>query len=185
MTSQFHRLYRFGASTPSASQPATDQPGLTATVDRTSHRLELHFKLDDSFGEFILAKPVAKPERCDNLWRSSCFEWFLAASGSSIYWEFNLSPSGAWNIYRFSDYRQGMARENSYSALPFQSKSQFEGLELWINCNLSPIIAANQSFELALCSVLQHQDHSLSYWATHHPGCQPDFHDRGGFTLEF
>ncbi len=38
---------------------------------------------------------------------------------STKYWEFNLSPAGDWNVYRFTDYRQGMEEETAISSLPF------------------------------------------------------------------
>jgi hypothetical protein len=34
-------------------------------------------------------------------------------------------------------------------------------------------------------AVLELEDGSLSYWALHHPKPQPDFHDRGGWTVEW
>ena len=46
--------------------------------------------------------------RADNLWLSTCFELFLAGESQPGYTEFNVSPSGAWNCYRFDDYRHGM-----------------------------------------------------------------------------
>ena len=46
--------------------------------------------------------------RTDGLWRHTCFEAFIAAAVRPEYWEYNLSPSGAWAAYHFTGYRAGM-----------------------------------------------------------------------------
>lgn len=53
-----------------------------------------------------------EPHR-DGLWRHTCFEAFVAAPAGcgSGYVEYNFAPSGAWAIYRFDGYRQGMRPE--------------------------------------------------------------------------
>ena len=45
------------------------------------------------------------PERADGLWKHTCFEAFISASGLSGYYELNFSPSGQWAIYSFDRYR--------------------------------------------------------------------------------
>ena len=44
------------------------------------------------------------PRRRDRLWEETCLELFLGEEGSERYWEFNLSPAGHWNVYRFEFY---------------------------------------------------------------------------------
>lgn len=44
-------------------------------------------------------------KRQDNLWEKNCLECFVALSEDSEYLEVNVSPNGAYNIYRFDDYR--------------------------------------------------------------------------------
>ena len=63
--------------------------------------------------------PADMPARRDRLWEETCFEFFLAVKNSPRYWEFNLSPAGHWNVYRFADYRQGMQEEPAFASLPF------------------------------------------------------------------
>ena len=40
------------------------------------------------------------------LWKYDVAEWFIAAPDSSLYWEFNLSPNGAWWACPFADVRK-------------------------------------------------------------------------------
>lgn len=54
-----------------------------------------------------LPSPVA-PARIDGLWRTTCFELFVANRDGARYREFNFSPSGAWAAYAFDGYRAGM-----------------------------------------------------------------------------
>ena len=56
----------------------------------------------------LLVPAPAPPVRTDGLWRHTCFEAFIAPAGSSEYWEYNFSPSGAWAAYHFTAYRTGM-----------------------------------------------------------------------------
>lgn len=47
----------------------------------------------------LLCPPRApRPQRCDDLWQHTCLEAFVAESGHEGYWEFNLAPSGHWNV---------------------------------------------------------------------------------------
>lgn len=46
-------------------------------------------------------------DRTDGLWRTTCFEMFIRASGAPGYREFNFAPSGQWAAYRFDGYREG------------------------------------------------------------------------------
>ena len=46
-------------------------------------------------------------DRADDLWRTTCFELFVAGEGTA-YREYNFSPSGQWAAYDFDDYRAGM-----------------------------------------------------------------------------
>ena len=43
----------------------------------------------------LVVPPPAPAVRTDELWRTTCFELFVAGDGSA-YREYNLSPSGAW-----------------------------------------------------------------------------------------
>src|SRR4030042_7193941 len=50
--------------------------------------------------------------------------------GSERYWEFNLSPAGHWNVYRFASYRKEMREEPAFASLPFRVRTEPEALRL-------------------------------------------------------
>ena len=127
------------------------------------------------------------PQRCDGLWKHTCFEAFIAAAGCSAYWEFNLSPAGDWNVYRFDGYRAGQRIETSYQQLPFDRTCMQALFTLNLQCPLPPdlrqSLQGGAELELGLTAVLEQRGGELSYWALQHPGSEPDFHDRRGWLL--
>jgi hypothetical protein len=97
-----------------ALQPfAIAQPELEiiGTLSRHSPLLNLSYTLLGAVDAVNIPAPAQLPTRHHELWQSTCFEFFLGLQGSPQYWEFNLSPAGHWNVYRFEDYRQGMIEE--------------------------------------------------------------------------
>jgi len=156
---------------------------LAGSVERDGDRLALHYRLEDPQGLVLLPPATAAPRRCDELWTSTCFECFLAEPGAVPYWEVNLSPSGNWNLYRLSGYRQGLAPEPAFSALPFVVERDGTGLDLTATLDLSALPLAGRLLELAVTAVLELRDGEILYWALAHPGEQADFHWRQGFGL--
>jgi hypothetical protein len=188
-------------------QPADSTNALELWADATrSHgHLTLHYRLSWSLASpAVLVPPRASaraedpaPQRRDGLWQHTCFEAFLAPLGGESYWEVNLSPSGDWNVYRFAAYRSAQQLEESYTQLPFtlmgprpappqtscQNPSVRVLLELDLCCPLPPELAQTPQLELGLTAVIEQADGALSYWALNHPGTEPDFHDRRGWSL--
>ena len=125
--------------------------------------------------------------RKNGLWEETCFEFFLGVKGSERYWEFNLSPSGHWNVYRFKSYRQGMQEEPAFTSLPFSVQLYSNSLLLSLGLGLDKIIPQEQVSEVlqvALSAVIKTRDGKTTYWALTHPGPQADFHRRDGFIIE-
>jgi hypothetical protein len=117
----------------------------------------------------------------DGLWRHTCFELFLKADGSS-YLEYNLSPQGAFAVYRFADYRVGrlaladagptsVALTRSAQALRFEAELPL------------PEEFAVLTLRAALAVVVEDEAGTLSYHALAHPAPAPDFHAAGAFRL--
>ena len=75
--------------------------------------LALDYELVVPADQLIWPAAAASPQRRDELWQSTCLELFIAQPNEPRYWEINLSPSGDWNIYRLSGYRQGLQAEPS------------------------------------------------------------------------
>ncbi|HEY9749454.1 MAG TPA: DOMON-like domain-containing protein, partial [Allocoleopsis sp.] len=118
----------------SAANAPTDLQ-LTGTIARQGHRLNLRYVLSGDLPKIAIAPPSDQPTRKHELWQETCFEFFLGLQGSDRYWEFNLSPAGDWNIYRFDAYRQGMQEETAFTELPFVVEAQPEQLSLSLELN--------------------------------------------------
>ena len=156
---------------------------LAGSVRRDGDRLSLHYRLEDPEGLVLLPPATATPRRRDELWTATCFEFFLAEPGAEPYWEVNLSPSGDWNLYRLSGYRQGLAPEPAIGALPFVVQRDGSGLEVMVTLDLGALPLEGRPLELAITAVLELRDGEILYWALRHPGEQADFHWREGFGL--
>ena len=153
-------------------------------------RLSLSFEVQGpGVGEILFPENRLKSAaRKDFLWQHTCFEAFLALSDSPSYWEFNLSPSGDWNIYRFHDYRQGQSEELRIRSVHVLKSAQLQSDRFVFEAevNLAPIRAElNCTTALVgLTCVIETIDHKKSYWAIQHCGSQPDFHLRESFLLK-
>jgi hypothetical protein len=156
---------------------------LAGQVQRQGRQLDLCYNLRGDLSFLKIPPKADLPERQDHLWQQTCLEFFLAPQGQAHYWEFNLSPAGHWNGYRFEHYRQGMAPEVAYRALPFRVEHQPEQLALTLSLDLSPMVTGPEILELGITAVLEAKTGELSYWALTHPGPVADFHRRESFCL--
>ena len=165
-----------------------DTPDLTITgeVTRQSSTFYIHYVLAGSLGTIALPALNANAARKDELWKATCFEFFLATKDKTQYWEFNMSPSGDWNVYVMDAYRQmGMREETRIKRLPFDVQKGPKSLSLELAINLDPIIESKMLIEVGIASVIRRLNGQETYWALVHPRPQADFHLREGFVLEF
>lgn len=157
---------------------------ITGNIVRHSNTLTLGYQLLGPIAALVLPAPAVHPGRQNELWEETCFEFFLGVKNSERYWEFNLSPAGHWNIYRFEAYRQGMQAEMAFTSLPIRIQNQSDSLSLALELDLDKIVQADQILEVAISTVIQHPGGKGSYWALTHPGPQADFHRRDSFMIE-
>ena len=146
--------------------------------------LALNYELLVPADELIWPAAATSPKRRDELWQSTCLELFIAQPNEPRYWEINLSPSGNWNVYRLSGYRQALQEEPSIQRISLSSHSAADRHQLEATIQLPPALSQVAPLEANLCAVLQHNNGSNSYWALCHPGSEADFHARAGFVLE-
>ena len=166
--------------------PAPDIPAvsMTGTISLEGELLSLHYSLSGSIENVMLPPISSNPSRQDELWTSTCFEFFLAIKDQPGYWEFNLSSSGDWNVYRMEAYRRiGFREEAAISQLPFEFQKSSEGYSLDISVDLTPLLAPAHVLQMGVTAILQTYDGGETYWALSHPALQPDFHAREGFIL--
>lgn len=157
---------------------------ITGNIARYGNQLNLCYTLSGDLEEIAIAPLSDTPQRKHELWEDTCFEFFLSIKYSQQYWEFNLSPAGHWNIYRFDGYRQGMQEETAFITLPFIVQHQSDTLMLALDMDLSGIISEEQRLEVAITTVIKHRDGKVSYWALTHQGKKADFHLRDSFMIE-
>jgi hypothetical protein len=157
---------------------------ITGKSTRRINTLSIHYDMRGTLTEVDIPIQADRPIRKDSLWESTCFEFFLGVKDSERYWEFNLSPSGHWNVYRFDAYRQGMQEEMAFTKLPFNIQKRSNFLLLSLDLDLSRIIPEDQVIEVAISTVIRFEDDRISHWALIHPGEQADFHHRDSFILE-
>lgn len=166
--------------------PASNIPDIVikGNISRQINLLTLHYSLTGNIGDILLPPPLVYPGRKDGLWKTTCFEFFLAIKGQSQYWEFNMSPSGDWNIYCMDAYRRsGFREETSIQQLQLEAQNEAGIFTLNVTVDLSPIIQQTQPVEIGITAVMQTKNGKETYWALVHPAPQPDFHLRESFIL--
>jgi hypothetical protein len=161
-------------------------PGLkiTGTITRQVNILILRYVLSGFLTDLIIPGRSDRPTRRFGLWEETCFELFIAERPSPRYWEFNLSPSGDWNVFRFEAYRQGLFEEWALSSLPFSVQSQSDSMMLVLEFDLGLIFQAERPLEIALSAVLRTRQGEESLWALVHSGPKADFHCRESFLIK-
>ncbi len=166
--------------------PETETPPdlkITGSAGRSSNRFSIGYELCGPMYELALPSPAETPARKIGLWEKTCLEFFLAAGNSSRYLEFNLSPSGDWNVFRFESYRKGMKEEPAFASLPFSVRRAPDSIGLSLELGLDKIISADEALEVAVSAVIELANGALTYWALAHPGPRPDFHRKEGFII--
>jgi hypothetical protein len=108
---------------------------------------------------------------------------FWAEEGRKNYWELNLAPTGAWNVYDFTDYRTGMRQEERIGKPFIEIKRTAESFAVRAKLEIGSLHAGNAPLRVGVSAVLAHWDSRLSYWALVHPAEKPDFHAPQGFLL--
>jgi hypothetical protein len=158
---------------------------IECSIERRANTLAVSFELAGDLAALDIPQPVPTPARQDRLWEDTCFEFFIAPQNLPQYWEFNLAPSGNWNVYRLDSYRQGLRVESSVTMLPFAIRRQPDLLSLDLEVELDEFIQSSEPVQAAISAIVkQHALHStVTYWALKHCGEQPDFHLRESFIV--
>jgi hypothetical protein len=157
---------------------------ITGRLARRADTLAIRFALRGGPAQLVIPAPAESPSRRHGLWEETCCELFLAVKHAERYWEFNLSPAGHWNVYRFDGYRQKMAEETAFTSLPLSVRRGSDSLLLDLELELGRIVPAESPLEVGPAAVIKARDGGLTYWALTHPGPQADFHRREAFLVE-
>lgn len=156
---------------------------ITGELARKNHTLTLRYVLKGDLEKIEIPRATDIPSRKDELWKTTCFEFFLGKSYSTHYWEFNMSPSGDWNVYRFEKYRKVMELEHKVDSLPFNILRDSNALFLGIEFNMDCLTSIDKNFDVSITAVIKQKDGNTSYWAAKHCGEEADFHLRESFLF--
>lgn len=156
---------------------------LMGYIDRCQNHLSLQYQLLGDLEKIAISGLSDSPKRQDELWQTTCFEFFIGIPNEPQYWEFNCSPSGDWNVYHFKDYRHKMQTESTFTELPFSVDRDDDRFALSVRVNLDRIDLGDRPLDLAITAVIQTIDETVTYWALTHNGSRPDFHRRDSFIL--
>ena len=158
---------------------------ISGGIVRAENNLFIRYEVNGDIDKILLSTKATSPSRTDDLWKATCFEFFAAIPNQPGYWEFNMSPSSDWNVYRMDAYRRfGFREETAFTQLPFLFKETENQLSLDISVNLDRMLQPEQSVQVGIATIIQTMDRRETYWALTHPGQQADFQLREGFILE-
>ena len=71
-----------------------------------ANQLFIRYEVCGELDQILFPALAESPSRKDELWKATCFEFFIAIMDQPRYWEFNISPSGDWNVYVMDAYRE-------------------------------------------------------------------------------
>lgn len=157
---------------------------VSAEVVRHSGTLRVRHLLAGDLSALSIPPPAQEPERRDGLWQATCLELFLAERDAGGYLEFNMSPAGHWNVWRFDAYRQGMRQEASFEALPFRVGREPGSLAVSIAIDLDRLFPPGRPLAAAAAAVVRSAAGDTTHWALAHPAPRPDFHARAAFLID-
>ena len=168
-------------------------PDLTidVTILRKGSVLSLFYRLEGDVSKVVVPPVVQQPGRRDHLWEQTCFEFFLSEqrvpTKESPYWEFNLSPTGDWNVFFLQPYRYRLKQESALTGLPITVQTSSTTLRLATSVDLSHLIDPLKPLRLGSSAVIiLREEEALreTFWSITHPDLQPDFHHPDSFAVE-
>jgi len=147
---------------------------VTSDIELNANTLRLRYSL--AITPDLVWPEFSTLERKDQLWRSTCLELFLASPDDPSYLEINLSPSGAWNSYSFTGYREGMKTAPDIKLDEFEvDRPGVISASFLIGRLSGPVL-------FGPATILADKNGRLRYFAIKH-GETPDFHNRKHHVL--
>jgi hypothetical protein len=156
---------------------------IVGSIGRRGDTLSVLCEVRGDLSQVRIPFAANAPRRRNRLWEATCLELFLGTEDSGEYREFNLSPAGHWNVYRFASYRMGMMEEPAIASLPFEIRRDPGALLFAAEIGVGGIVPAGTGLLATVAAVIGTTDGGRSHWAPVHPAPRPDFHRRDGFAL--
>ncbi|WP_288416467.1 DOMON-like domain-containing protein [uncultured Acinetobacter sp.] len=133
-------------------------------------------------------KRVSAHPRQDYLWNSTCFEVFIGIKHQDAYREVNLSPSQAWQVYEFEEYRypEQMPPVAAHDIELIKLERTHYGLNT--SLDLGKFMRQHQvkwtDLYVGLSAVLN-TSQGTQFYAMQHSTPQPDFHNKRDWLHQF
>lgn len=124
-----------------------------------------------------------KESRKNEIWKNTCFEFFVKKSGNKNYYEFNSDSSGNWNFYRFTEYRSPIEIEEKIKEIRMEAHQNKTAKTLHFEVDLNALFQPKDSLLFSFSSIIN-ESGKISYWAHRHSSEKPDFHHVNNFTIE-
>ena len=131
---------------------------------------------------------VNENPRQDFLWEQTCYEIFIGVHGEDFYREINLSPSQAWQVYQFEEYRypEDMPPQTANDIELNQLKRTHYGLS--VSLDLTEFMLKHKlqwaNLFLSLSAVLK-TSQGNQYYAMQHSSPNADFHNKRDWLHQF
>ena len=164
---------------------------LLARPQRNDTKVSIEFKLIGKIPLVDLGKPglVSHQNRENFLWQHTCFEGFIGLPTEEKYWEFNITPLGGWNFYRFTSYREDMIEDSRVKQIIILHTNDSGQYSVTCDIDFSDIREVKDHWEkgetvlLGLSAVIEMKNGQKTYCALKHCGERPDFHAKKSFSL--
>ncbi|NLT22677.1 MAG: DOMON-like domain-containing protein [Syntrophorhabdus sp.] len=150
--------------------------------------LSVHYEIIGGSLSIDIPGRTREPSRKKGLWENTCLELFVAVKDRDRYWEFNLSPSGDWNVFRFEHYRNErhvdtLREESLVVSLPFTTERRSGSFLLDMEFDLDTLVRKDDSLEIGIGAIITFNE-GRTCWALTHCGPRPDFHRRDSFIMK-
>lgn len=163
---------------------ATRDLSLHASLKNDGFFIDIGFALQDLKNLVEWNAPAIKAERRQELWKDTCFELFFSPSGSTNYWELNVSTQGHWNLFRFDSYRSPGYPNLSEETLVQQIDIETKKNKIHIRLPIKVLGLEKSPLDVSIAAILKLKNGETSYWALTHLKEKPDFHIRESFILK-
>lgn len=167
------------------THPQSDPGGVTAIEVSLARcpggTIDIIYHVSGDVAQVELPAPKV-PDRTNNLWKTTCFEFFIKHSKETFYLEYNFAPSGLWAAYQFDDYRAG-AGDAAASDPTIHTDRDERQFTLSASVVL-PDGWRERQLLVGISAVITAKSGEISYWALALPPGKPDFHHKDCFALQ-
>jgi hypothetical protein len=152
---------------------------LTGEMNISKGMIDIEFLISGKLRGLSWPDNGTEPQREHGLWEHTCFEFFIGSVASTSYHEVNLSPSGNWNCFSFTDVREGMKESETLTLRTFDSHKSDQNANLRATLDFKRL--RPDSLRIGISAVIE-MNTRLHYYALSH-GETPDFHARQHHAL--